>query len=193
VPRSDRFESPKPTFPVPQISVNSDCDRKAASISHCVHPHYPKERQATAMKNKLPEPPMAALPHPQTNPSSDQRFTIAFWMMKYETLLFHTAPYSTYERYTRALDKLFATFPEKRFLHEFRRADLEDYKKQRLESGTSPETVNIELSILRSFWNFLLSAEADGVFFNPAKGVRVKQPKSGSSEGAHNDPIKSPA
>jgi site-specific recombinase XerD len=76
-------------------------------------------------------------------------------MMKYESFLFQTSPYSTYERYTRALDKLFAAFPEKRFLHEFRRADLEDYKKQRLEGGTSPKTVNIELSILRSFWNFL--------------------------------------
>lgn len=95
-------------------------------------------------------------------------------MMKYETLLFSTAPYATYERYTRALDKLFAHFPEKRFLHEFRRADLEDFKKQRLEEGASPRTVNIELSISRSFWNFLLQMDADGVMFSPAKGVRVK-------------------
>jgi site-specific recombinase XerC len=128
------------------------------------------------MKNRLPDLPLTAESHLQTNPSSDERFTIAFWMMKYETFLFRTRPYTTYERYTRALDKLFAAFPEKRFLHEFRRADLEDYKNQRLERGSSPKTVNIELSILRSFWNFLLSAEADGVMFNPVQGVRVRMP-----------------
>ena len=145
------------------------------------------------MKNRLPDLPLAADSRPQTNSSSDERFTIAFWMMKYETFLFHTRPYTSYERYTRALDKLFAAFPEKRFLYEFRRAELEDYKKQRLERGTSPKTVNIELSILRSFWNFLLRAEADGVMFNPAKGVRVRQSKSGSPEGARKMGIESPA
>jgi len=96
------------------------------------------------MKKQLPDPPSALEPHPQTTPSSDQRFTIAFWMMKYETFLFRTAPYSTYERCTRVFDRLFATFPEKRFLHECRRADLEDFKLKRLEQGTSPKTVNIE-------------------------------------------------
>ena len=133
------------------------------------------------MNCQLPDPALAQEPRPQAEPSSDQRFKIAFWMMKYETFLFHTAPYSTHERYTRALDKLFAHFPEKRFLHEFRRAELEDFKKQRLQQGASPKTVNIELSIIRSFWNFLLKAEADGVFFNPAQGVRVKTPLLGGS------------
>jgi site-specific recombinase XerC len=128
------------------------------------------------MNDHIPYFPSAKEPRPQASPSSDERFSICFWMMRYETFLFRTAPYSTYERYTRQLDKLFATFPEKRFLHEFLRPHFEDYKKQRLESGTSPKTVNIELSILRSFWNFLLSAEADGVFFNPVLGVRVPMP-----------------
>lgn len=114
-------------------------------------------------------------------------------MMKYETFLFRTRPYGTYERYTRALDKLFAAFPEKRFLHEFRRADLEDYKQTRLEQGASPKTVNIELSCIRSFWNFLLQMEADGVFFNPAKGVTVKQSKSGLPQAARIEAMESPA
>jgi hypothetical protein len=35
--------------------------------------------------------------------------------------------------------------------------------------------------------------EADGVFFNPAKGVKVKQPKSGSPEGDRNESTESPA
>jgi hypothetical protein len=35
-------------------------------------------------------------------------------------------------------------------------------------------TVNIELSILRGFWRWMLEMEADGVMFNPVLGVRVK-------------------
>lgn len=128
------------------------------------------------MKNRLPDPASATKPRPQPEPSGDERFKIAFWMMKYETFLFRTAPYSTYARYTRALDKLFATFPEKRFLHEFLRPDMEDFKEKRLEQGVSPKTVNIELSIIRSFWNFLLRMGADGVYFNPVRGVRVPMP-----------------
>jgi site-specific recombinase XerD len=126
------------------------------------------------MKN-APSSPSATKPRLQSISSRDQRFTIAFWMMKYETFLFHTAPYSTYERYTRALDKLFSHFAEKRFLHEFRRADLEDFKKQRLDAGISVKTVGIELSCIRSFWDFLLRMEADGIFFNPVRGVSVKK------------------
>jgi hypothetical protein len=67
-------------------------------------------------------------------------------MMKYETFLFPTAPLATYQRYTRALDKLFSNFEGKRFIYEFRRADIEDFKQQRLKDGVSPKTVNIELS-----------------------------------------------
>jgi hypothetical protein len=136
----------------------------------------PKKENSKYMNNQTPTSPSALEPRPLPSPSPDQRFHIGFWMMRYETFLFSTAPESTYERYTRALDKLFAFFPEKQFFHEFRRADLEDYKKARLESGISPKTVNIELSIFRSLWNFLLSAEADGVMFNPVQGVRVQMP-----------------
>jgi hypothetical protein len=106
------------------------------------------------MNNSLPDSTSAKEPRQQTYQFRDQRFTVAFWMMKYATYLFRTSPYGTYERYTRALDKLFAAFPEKRFLHEFRRVDLEDYKKQRLESGTSPKTVNIEFEHPAFFLEF---------------------------------------
>jgi hypothetical protein len=134
VQHSDHFKFLKPTFPVAKTSMNSGCDRKSSSMSHSVADHYPKETKARIMKNQLPDSPSALEPRLQTSPSSDERFTIAFWMMRYETFLFSTRPYSTYERYTRALDRLFASFPEKRFLHQFLRHDLEDFKKQRLLS-----------------------------------------------------------
>jgi len=97
-------------------------------------------------------------------------------MMKYETFLFRTAPLATYQRYTRALDKLFSCFEGKRFVYEFRRADIEDFKQQCLKDGLSPKTINIELSCIRSFFDFLIRMNADGAFINPARGVRVKLP-----------------
>jgi site-specific recombinase XerC len=147
------------------------------------------------MNNHGPDLASAQEPRPQTNPSSEQRFTIAFWMMKYESFLFSTRPYSTYERYTRALDRLFACFPAKRFLHQFLRADMETFKTKRLEQGASPKTVNIELSIIRSLWDFLLKAEADGVLLNPARGVRVPMPSKKKAErlAEHQPDLPSPS
>jgi hypothetical protein len=133
-----------------------------------------KEMQAISMSNQISDVALSApKPRSQSSDWSDKRFTIAFWMIKYETDLFHTRPASTYKRYTRALDKLFAFFPEKRFFYQFLRHDMEDFKKARLERGVSPKTVNIELSIIRSLWDYLLKAKADGVLMNPARGVRV--------------------
>jgi hypothetical protein len=175
VQHADRCEISRPTFPVAKTGVNGGGDRKVASESQSVTCHYLKETKAAVME-QLANLASAPKPRPQAQPSGDERFKIAFWMMKYETFLFSTAPHSTYERYTRALDKLFAMFPEKRFLHEFLRPDMEDFKEKRLEQGVSPKTVNIELSIIRSFWNFLLRMDADGVYFNPVRGVRVPMP-----------------
>jgi hypothetical protein len=64
------------------------------------------------------------------------------------TFLFRAASEATYERYTRALNKLFTHFEDKRFVYEFRRPDIEDFKEQRLKDGLSPTTVNIELSCI---------------------------------------------
>ncbi len=91
--------------------------------------------------------------------------------------LFLNSPHGTYERYSRALSKFYEHFPNKRFTYEFLRPDLETYKAQRLQEGASATTVNIELSILRGFWRWMLEMGADGVMFNPALGVRVKVPK----------------
>jgi site-specific recombinase XerC len=38
--------------------------------------------------------------------------------------------------------------------------------------------INIELSILRGFWKWMLEMEADGVMLNPATGVRVRVAKN---------------
>jgi hypothetical protein len=149
-----------------------------------VIPSFPiisKKRKLKVMKIHIPNSPSAIEPRPKSTESTEERFKINFWMMRYEAYLFSIAPETTYERYTRALDKLFAFLPEKKFLHEFRRADFEDYKKHRLESGISAKTVNIELSIYRSFFDFLIRADADGVMYNPVRAVRVQMPSKKKS------------
>ena len=122
------------------------------------------------------KPTSATKPRPDSTNKGDERLKIAFWMVKYETFLFRAASEATYERYTRALNKLFTHFEDKRFVYEFRRPDIEDFKEQRLKDGLSPTTVNIELSCIRSFFDFLVKMNADGAFINPARGVRVKTP-----------------
>lgn len=127
------------------------------------------------MKNRCSSP-SATEPRLETRQSSDDTIKITYWCGKYEGYLFHTAPAATYERYGRCLSKFISHFPQKRFTYDFLRADLEDYKLARLKEGANATTVNIELSILRGFWKFMLKMEASGVLINPVVGVRVKNP-----------------
>jgi site-specific recombinase XerD len=122
--------------------------------------------------------PSAVTPPSATNPSSDQSFLLTHWLGLYEGHLFRNSPHGTYERYSRALSKFYAHFPGKRFTYEFLRCDIETYKAQRLQEGASATTVNIELSILRGFWRWMLEMGADGAMLNPALGVRVRVAKS---------------
>jgi hypothetical protein len=129
------------------------------------------------MKNQSSNP-TSAITTPSATPSSDQSFLITYWLGLYEGFLFLNSPHGTYERYSRALSKFYGHFPGKRFTYEFLRPDIETYKAQRLQEGASATTVNIELSIVRGFWKWMLEMEADGVMFNPAVGVRVRVAKS---------------
>lgn len=126
------------------------------------------------MNNRL-DPTSATNPVPGSQ-SNDERFWITFWCGKYEGHLFLNSPNATYERYSRAISKFISHFPEKQFTYDFLRPDIETYKQARLKEGASPSTVNIELSILRGFWRFMLRMEAPGVMLNPVRGVRVKMP-----------------
>jgi hypothetical protein len=139
--------------------------------------HHLKENNATLMNNQLPNSTSATEPRSEANQSNGERFRIFYWLGKYEGYLFQTAPPATYERYSRVLSKFISHFPHKRFTYEFLRPDLEDYKQKRLKDGASATTINIELSVLRGFWRFMLRMEADGVMLNLVVGVRVKTTK----------------
>ena len=128
--------------------------------------------------NNQPNTTSATEPRQESNQSSDEKFTIFYWCGKYEGYLFQTARPATYERYSRVLSKFVSHFPRKRFTYEFLRADLEDYKQARLKEGASGTTINIELSVLRGFWRFMLRMDAPGIMFNPVVGVKVKTTKT---------------
>ena len=95
---------------------------------------------------------------------------------KYKGYLFLNQPKS-YERYSRVLSRFYAHFPDKSRTYDYLRPDFESYKAARLKEGASDTTVNLELSVLRGFWRWMLRMDAPGVLFNPVSGVRVKEPK----------------
>lgn len=70
---------------------------------------------------------------------------------------------------------------------------INDYVETRLVEGASVATVRLELSAIRGLFQFMLDMEAADVMFNPAKGVKLRQSKSGSPEGAHTGGIESAA
>lgn len=120
--------------------------------------------------------PSTLTPRPD-NDLTSKTFLITHWLGLYESYLFTNAKFSTYERYSRILGKFYDHFPDKRFTYSFLRCDSEDYKQARLKEGASRQTVQMELSVLRGFFKWMLAMGADGCFFNPALGVRVPKEK----------------
>ena len=77
--------------------------------------------------------------------------------------------------------------------HQFLRPVINDYVQTRLGEGASFATVRLELSAIRGLFQFATDMGASDVFFNPAKGVKVRQPKGESPEGDRNESPESPA
>ena len=102
--------------------------------------------------------------------------SIHWWYNQYVTSLQRTAGPSTWRRYHQALANFFQCHKEKHRSEDFHRWDISDFKEDRLRHGTAPTTVNLELSILRAFWNWLMERELAS--YNPAakqKGVKVPE------------------
>lgn len=104
------------------------------------------------------------------NSNPKQPRTLKEWRQKYEAYLRRTATHGTCRRYQIALENFFERFQEKR-LGEFYRADLEDYKLIRCDSGVSARTVNFELTVVRAFFNFLIEV-CEQPLVNPASKVK---------------------
>lgn len=102
--------------------------------------------------------------------------SIHWWYNQYVTSLQRTAAPNTWRRYHYALADFFQRHREKHRSEDFHRWDISDFKEDRLREGLAPTTVNLELRILRAFWNWLIERELAS--YNPAakqKGVKVPE------------------
>lgn len=102
--------------------------------------------------------------------------SIHWWYNQYVTSLQRTAAPNTWRRYHYALADFFQRHREKHRSEDFHRWDISDFKEDRLREGIAPTTVNLELRILRAFWNWLIERELAS--YNPAakqKGVKVPE------------------
>jgi hypothetical protein len=73
------------------------------------------------MKNQSRNP-SALKPRHEGNSSTDQLFRLCHWLGLFEGHLFHNAPESTYERYSRVLSRFYSHFLEKQYVYEFLRS-----------------------------------------------------------------------
>jgi site-specific recombinase XerD len=105
---------------------------------------------------------------------NDKPQPIRTWQQKFERYLFLVGRKATQERYARALERFLGKYPGKVYPHEFLRPQMNDYVEARLAEGASVATVRLEMSAVRSLFQFMLDMRGFGVFFNPAKGVIVK-------------------
>jgi len=123
----------------------------------------------------------------------DTPLPIRVWQQRYERYLDLTGRKETRKRYGRALERFFGKHPDRIYGHQFLRPVINTYVETRLAEGASVATVRLELSAIRGLFQFALDMGASDVMFNPAKNVRVKQPKSGSPEADRNEATESRA
>jgi integrase len=100
----------------------------------------------------------------------DQNNTLTEWQAKYERFVEATTARKTYLCYAQGLSRVFATFPKTTKISELTRMDMEDYKLYRIKQVT-PRTVNYELSLVRTFYNWLIEYHEMPVF-NPAGKIK---------------------
>lgn len=98
------------------------------------------------------------------------RISIREYQAKYEAYVLLTTCRATSVRYSKALSTFFDRFTDKTNPSEFTRVDIEDYKLYRLRDRVSGKTINYELQVVRSFWNWMLRMEV--VTYSPLSTVK---------------------
>jgi hypothetical protein len=109
----------------------------------------------------------------------DKPVPIREWQQRYERYLDLVGTKETRKRYSRALDRFLDKHPDRIYGHQFLRPVINSYVETRLTEGASVATVRLEISAVRGLFEFALDMGAADVMFNPAKGVKVRQSKSG--------------
>lgn len=100
------------------------------------------------------------------------------YQAQFENYVALTTTQSTSRRYALALENFFRRFSEKREPDEFTRRDIQDYQIYRMRDKVSPSTVNYEVQVVSSFWNWLM--RQDIVSYNPvttSKRLKQREPE----------------
>ena len=95
----------------------------------------------------------------------------------YENFVTATVSKGSAYQYCKCLDILFRHFPDKDDPNQFSRPEIEDYKILRLREGVQPVTVNYELTVVSSFWKWMM--DMGKTAWNPisqTKRLRTKEP-----------------
>jgi integrase len=146
------------------------------------------------MKNRTPFEKNIGQRTPSRIPlDPDTPLPIREWQQRYERYLDLVGRKETRRRYARALDRFLAKHPDRVYGHQFLRPVINSFVETRLAEGASVATVRLELSAVRGLFQFAMDMGAADVFFNAAKGVKVRQSKSGSPEAARNEATEPPA
>ena len=114
-------------------------------------------------------------PYQAQVPRPDKPQPIRYWQQKWEQCLpLLGKSRETQRRYARALEKFLARNGGKAYAHDFFRAHINDYVKRRLDEGAAVSTVRLEISAIRSFWQFM--EDMGAVLLNPVRGLKVNRP-----------------
>jgi integrase/recombinase XerD len=86
----------------------------------------------------------------------ERQYPCTLWRGKFERWIGNTARPNTYRTYGFALDRFFEKFPEKKYIEEFTRFDIHDYKVIRLRDKVSARTVNLEIIVVGAMWRWMI-------------------------------------
>lgn len=108
----------------------------------------------------------------------ERTITLKEWRAKYESYLCKVNRSETARRYGIALENFFSRFKDRRYPHDVFATDMEDYKCARLGEKVHPQTINFEISTVRSFYNWLINIH-ELPTFNPAARIkRLRVPEN---------------
>lgn len=99
-----------------------------------------------------------------------KRGTLYGLRAQYENYVAMTTTRATSIRYSKALDNFFDRFTDKNDPEDFSRVDVEDFKIYRIRGGVSARTVNYEVQVIGSFWNWLIRMEVAS--YNPTSTTK---------------------
>ena len=105
------------------------------------------------------------------------RQPVEYWQSKFETYVRDTADRKTHRRYAECLTKFFSRFGDKKYPDEFLRMDIEDYKVVRSREGAAPRTINLELAVVRAFWNWMTDVYELALVNPVTKSKRLHEPE----------------